>query len=50
MARKSDQANGSTVLDREPEVSDASAEPPFIPGIRCPLCRWRPGPNDRWFC
>ena len=20
------------------------------PHIRCPLCRWRPGPNDRWIC
>jgi hypothetical protein len=18
--------------------------------IRCPQCRWQPGPNDRWFC
>ena len=21
-----------------------------VPHIRCPLCRWRPGLDDRWIC
>jgi hypothetical protein len=21
-----------------------------IPGIRCPLCKWRPKRNDKWVC
>jgi len=50
MAGKSDEGNSSTVIEDEPEIGDAPGEPPFTPGIRCPLCGWRPGAKDRWYC
>lgn len=50
MAGKTDDADNSMVLDREPEVGDAGGKPPSMPGIRCPLCGWRPSSDSKWHC
>ena len=36
----------SVVVNREEEKSHE----PSGPRIRCPLCGWSPGKEDKWFC
>jgi hypothetical protein len=38
----------SVVLDREPD-QEKNLDPNG-PRIRCPLCGWSPGKDDRWSC
>jgi hypothetical protein len=41
-------ATKSVVLDRELEEEKPGESEP--PRIRCPLCGWSPGKEDKWFC
>ncbi len=50
MADHSTKPDGTTVIDREPEVGDTGSMGPTGPSIRCPLCGWRPKAHDRWVC
>ncbi len=46
--------DGSTVVEDRPGI-DREIQPGESDGgggsdIRCPICRWTPGPEDRWMC
>lgn len=44
--------HSSTIVEPgiEVDAQDTERTGPSGPRIRCPLCGWTPGPDDRWSC
>ena|SRR5687768_13494856 len=36
--------------ESEPDISELGLNDAAMPGIRCPICKWRPLRSSKWMC